>query len=154
MGALRFFLSGPDARSGCLSEPSFKLLLVELGRSRNQNRATLLTPNLMGPADSEPNMGDSVGLVSPCTSSRRPNCCLPRAGADSFGPAQQNRPLTQNAPKPNNAWWRSAGTGNCNPRVWIGMGRLGKGSGNSRVSMSLPAMGLPPVAIALLSLAD
>jgi hypothetical protein len=52
----------------------------------------------------------------------------------------KNSPLTQNAPKLNNAWWRSVRTGNCNPPVWIGTSRLGKGSGSSRVSMSLPAL--------------
>jgi hypothetical protein len=39
----------------------------------------------------------SIGAPSlPALPAVGPSCCLPRAGADSFGHAQQNRPLTKN----------------------------------------------------------
>jgi hypothetical protein len=105
-------------------------------------QSAILSPKAKPPTGRHFAQCPAGGLkTAPDATALRPFCLdTGRAGAVSFGHAQQSRSLTQNAPKPNNAWWRSAGTGNCNPPAWIGTGQLGKGSGNSRVSMSLPAI--------------
>jgi hypothetical protein len=54
---------------------------------------------------------------------------------------------TRNAPKPNNAWWRSAETGNSNPPASIGTDLQGKGSTDGLLEF------VPPNKAALASLA-